>query len=407
MIPEVLGYAFPNDVHILWSLMIVTYPFVTGLVAGAFIVSSLYHVFGRRELWPIGRFSLVASLAFMLVATWPLLNHLGHPERALNILITPSPSSAMAGFGLAYNWYLAILALEVWFVFREDIVLTARRSRGAKRFVFSVLALRTYDISPQALKADRAIVTVLAAVGIPSACFLHGYVGFLFGAIKANPWWSTPLMPVIFLFSAVVSGIAAIVLMYLSAMALKGLPILRETVATLARWLWLFMILTVTLELLEIITLSYEGSEAWVIIRQLLATRLSFSFFSLQLVFGSLIPFILLMIVVLMGGRMQARVQNILAAAASGILLIQVFAMRWNVVIGGQLFSKSLRGLRSPYEPGFFEKEGILPMLLILAAPIVILVLFERVLPMFRAVEEAYAAGEIASEDDGDAEPDH
>jgi Ni/Fe-hydrogenase subunit HybB-like protein len=402
MIPEVLGYAFPNDIHILWSLMIVTYPYVTGLVAGAFIVSSLYHVFGRKELWPIGRFSLVASLAFMLVATWPLLNHLGHPERAFNIMVTPNSSSAMAGFGLAYNWYLMILVLEVWFVFRKDIVMAARQSRGLKRFVFSLLALRTYDISEEALKTDHKIVTVLAAIGIPSACFLHGYVGFLFGAIKANPWWSTPLMPVIFLFSAVVSGIAAMILMYLAAMALKGLPILRATVATMASWLWLFMILTVTLELLEIITLSYESDEAWVIIRELLTTRLSFSFFSLQLVFGSLIPFILLMIVVLMGSQMKARVQNILAGAASFILLIQVFSMRWNVVIGGQLFSKSLRGLRSPYEPQFFEKEGILPMLLILVAPFVILVLFERVLPMFRSVEEAYAAGKISAED---AEP--
>jgi Ni/Fe-hydrogenase subunit HybB-like protein len=397
MIPEVLGYAFPNDIHILWSLMIVTYPYVTGLVAGAFIVSSLYHVFGRRELWPIGKFALVASLAFMIAAPLPLVNHLGHPERAFNIMITPSPTSAMAGFGLAYNWYLVILILEVWFVFRRDIILSARRSRGAKRAFFAALALWTYDISDEALQTDHKIVTVLAAIGIPSASFLHGYVGFLFGAIKANPWWSTALMPIIFLFSAVVSGIAAMILMYLTAMALKGLPILRETVATMARWLWLFMILTVTLELLEIITLSYESSEEWIIIRQLLATRLSFSFFSMQLVFGSLIPFILLMIVVLLGGQMKARVQNILAAAASAILLIQVFAMRWNVVIGGQLFSKSLRGLRSPYQPEFFEKEGILAMLVILLVPFVILLVFEKVLPMFREVEEAHAAGKLAS----------
>jgi Ni/Fe-hydrogenase subunit HybB-like protein len=405
MIPEVAGFAFPNDVHILWSLMIVTYPFVTGLVAGAFIVSSLYHVFGRRELWPVGRFALVASLAFMIAAPLPLLNHLGHPERAFSIMITPSPSSAMAGFGLAYNWYLLILVLEVWFVFRRDLIMIARQSRGLKRSAFKALALWTYDVSDEALRTDRSIVTVLAAIGIPSACFLHGYVGFLFGAIKANPWWSTPLMPVIFLFSAVVSGVAAMILMYQAAMAVKGLPILRETVATLARWLWLFMILTVTLELLEIITLSYEGSEEWVIIRELLATRLSFSYFSVQLVFGSLIPFVLLTIVVLMGGQMKARVQNILAAAASGILLVQVFAMRWNVVVGGQLISKSLRGLRSPYQPQFFEKEGILPMLLILAVPFVILALFEKVLPMFRAVEEAQAAGTIAAGDVDTAAP--
>ena len=157
------------------------------------------------------------AFVFLLFAPLPLLVHLGHPERAFNIMVTPNPSSAMAGFGLAYNWYLMILVLEVWFVFRKDIVMTARQSRGVKRFIFSLLALRTYDISEEALKTDHKIVTVLAAIGIPSACFLHGYVGFLFGAIKANPWWSTPLMPVIFLFSAVVSGIAAMILMYQGA----------------------------------------------------------------------------------------------------------------------------------------------------------------------------------------------
>ena len=400
---DVIGYAFPNDVHVVWSLMIVTYPYVTGLVAGAFIVSSLYHVFNRKELWPIGRFSLVASLAFMLVATWPLINHLGQPQRALNIMITPNPSSAMAGFGLAYNWYLMILLLEVWFVFRKDIVLMARQSRGLKRTVFAAVSLGTYDISDEALAKDHKIVTVLAAIGIPSACFLHGYVGFLFGAVKANPWWSTALMPVIFLFSAIVSGIAAMILMYLVAMGLKGLPVVRETVATMARWLWLFMILTVTLELLEIITLAYESAEEWEIISQLLTTRLSFSFFSVQLVFGSLIPFILLMIVVLLGGQMKPRVQNILAGTASFILLIQVFAMRWNVVIGGQLFSKSLKGLRSPYQPGFFTKEGILATIVIVVAPFIILVLFEKILPMFRSVEEAYAAGRIGTGEEENA----
>ena len=88
------GFAFPNDLHIHWSLMIVLYPYITGIVAGAFIVSSLYHVFHIRALKPIARFSLVFAFAFLACATMPLLNHLGHPERAMNMMFTPSPSSA-------------------------------------------------------------------------------------------------------------------------------------------------------------------------------------------------------------------------------------------------------------------------------------------------------------------------
>ena len=110
------NFVFPNDLHVHWSLMIVLYPYITGIVAGAFIVSSLYHVFGIKELKPISRFSLVFALAFLLCATWPLLLHLGHWERALSMFLTPNPSSAMAGFGYIYTAYLILLVHEILFI---------------------------------------------------------------------------------------------------------------------------------------------------------------------------------------------------------------------------------------------------------------------------------------------------
>jgi hypothetical protein len=97
--PEISGYAFPNDIHVHWSLMIVMYPYLTGFVAGSFIVTSLYHLFGKKEFEPIARLALGASFSFLMVAFLPLLLHLGQPFRALNVLITPNFTSAMAGFG--------------------------------------------------------------------------------------------------------------------------------------------------------------------------------------------------------------------------------------------------------------------------------------------------------------------
>jgi len=383
MFPELTGYLFPNDVHIHWSLMIVLYPYITGLVAGAFIVSSLYHVFGREELKPIGRFALATSLCFLAVAGLPLLNHLGHPERALNIVVTPNFSSAMAGFGLLYASYFIIILFEVWFVFRVDIIETAARSRGLKRRLYSMLALGVYDTSPEAQALDHKVIRVLAAIGIPMACLLHGYVGFLFGALKSNPWWSTPLMPIIFLFSAMVSGIALLIVLYQVAMKLKGMPIDRQVVAAMSRWLWLFMIMSLTLELLEIMVLAYERAEEWEVIGHLLTHQLSISFISIQMVLGGLIPLILLGIIVLMGSYMDDRIRNTLAMVSSLLLLLQVFAMRWNVVIGGQMFSKSMRGFRETYVPGMFEKEGILAAVVIFLMPFVLLIIFDRLIPTF------------------------
>jgi Ni/Fe-hydrogenase subunit HybB-like protein len=234
-------------------------------------------------------------------------------------------------------------------------------------------------------------VRILTAIGLPSACMLHGYVGFIFGGIKANPWWSTPLMPVIFLLSAAVSGIALLILLHQLVSRLQRRPAEPETVRALARWLWFFLIITVTLELLEIIMLAYERSEAWAIIAPLLTTRLQFSFISVQMIIGSLIPFILLAIVVMMSRYLHDRIRNTLVVAASLLLLLQVFAMRWNVVIGGQLLSKSFRGLRSAYEPHLFEQEGILTALGLFLFPFLLLYVFDRILPIERAPEETVA----------------
>jgi Ni/Fe-hydrogenase subunit HybB-like protein len=380
--PEITGFAFPNDIHVHWSLMIVMYPYITGFVAGSFIVTALYELFGKTEFKPVARLSLAASFSFLLVAGLPLQLHLGHPERGLFVMVTPNFTSAMAGFGILYSFYLMIVCLEVWFVYRGEIIQTARRSRGLKRAFYAALALGTYDTSPQALEIDHRAVKVLSAIGLPSACMLHGYVGFIFGGIKANPWWSTPLMPVIFLLSAAVSGIALLILLYQATSKLGRRRIEPETVAGMARWLWFFLIITVTLELLEIIMLGYEKSEAWHIIAPLLTTRLQFSFITVQMVIGSLIPFILLFIVVVMNSYLHEKVRNTLTVMASLLLLMQVFSMRWNVVIGGQLLSKSFRGLRSGYEPHLFEREGVLVAVVLFVLPFVILYVFDRLLPI-------------------------
>ena len=383
-----IGYVFPNDLHIHWSLMIVLYPYITGLVAGAFVVSSLYHVFDIEALKPVARFALMASLAFLLVATWPLLLHLGHPFRGINVMITPNPTSAMAGFGYFYSGYMIILLFEVWLVFRKDIITYARRTRGLKQTIYKILALGVYDTSEKTLAFDKKIVKFLAAIGIPGAFLLHGYVGFLFGALKSNPWWSTPLMPIIFIFSAVVSGIAALVVMYQVAMKLKGLVIDRACIDTMCGWLWMFLMITASLEILELVTLSYEKAEEWEIIGQLLFGPLAFSFLGLQMIVGVLIPFILLMILVLMKKNMGDKVANTLSFTAATFLLIQVFAMRWNVVIGGQMISKSLAGLREAYRPELFGKEGIMTAIGIMIVPFVIIFVTEKFLPMFKYSEE-------------------
>ena len=60
---QVSGYIYPNEIETQWSVLIVVYPYVTGLVAGAFILASLVKVFNVKEVQPTYRLALLTALA--------------------------------------------------------------------------------------------------------------------------------------------------------------------------------------------------------------------------------------------------------------------------------------------------------------------------------------------------------
>src|SRR5580700_9652497 len=148
-IPGVQGFMYPNEAELQWSVLIVLYPFITGLVAGAFILASLERVFRVEAVKPTYRLALLTALAFLLVAPLPLQLHLGHPERSYEMYLTPHTSSAMAMFGFVYLWYLmAVLLLEIWLDYRKEIVLLAQSSRQPMRWIYRALTLGSVNISP-------------------------------------------------------------------------------------------------------------------------------------------------------------------------------------------------------------------------------------------------------------------
>ena len=372
------GFVYPNEGEIQWSILIVLYPFITGLVAGAFVVSSLYHVFNIKALKPVASMSLLVALSFLLVAPLALQAHLGRPERGFQIFLTPNPTSAMAGFGYIWLFYLILVTVEVWLVFRPDIVFYAR-TRGIRGLVCRFATLGVTEISEEDRQVDERLIKVLAGVGIPSAAMLHGYVGFLFGAIKANPWWSTPLMPVIFLLSAIVSGIALLIVMYIVISKLRGKPVDHDCVQTLAKWLLGFLAIDLAIEGLEVLSMAYEAEESWGAVSQLMTQQIPISYFGIQLFLGSLIPLMILGYLALSSG-MKAETFTRVALLTAALVVVGVFAMRWNVVIGGQEISKSMRGFVT-YTPPIGGREGVAAAALFLMLPFYIFSTLVSIIP--------------------------
>ncbi|MBI4268199.1 MAG: polysulfide reductase NrfD, partial [Chloroflexi bacterium] len=337
----------------------------------------------------VARFSLLTALAFLLITPLPLVIHLGRPERALEMFLTPNFRSAMSAFGYIWFFYLLIVLGEIWLVFRPDIVRYAQSTEGVMKTVYSILALGIYDISEESLAIDKKIIKVLAFIGVPTAFLLHGYVGFIFGAVKANPWWSTPLMPIIFLMSATVSGIALLIVLYIVVTRVRRVPLDYNCLNSLALWLSGFLAVNFVLEALEVFSMLYESEESWGIISQLITQKIAFSYFGIQFVLGAILPLFILGSIALVKMSAPAKAFSISFAAAS--VLIGVFAMRWNVVVGGQLISKSLRGLAS-YTPPILGLDGVLVSVLLLASPFVILAVFAYVLPPWQDESKAPAS---------------
>ncbi len=379
MTTGVEGYMYPNEITLYWSVLIVLYPYITGLVAGAFILASLERVFRVEAVKPTYRLALLTALSFLLVAPLPLQLHLGHPERSLEMYFTPHRTSAMAMFGFVYLWYLmAVLTVEIWLDYRHDIVVMAQSSTGLKRWFYKVLTLGSNNISERALAIDERVGWVITLIGIPSAFMLHGYVGFIFGSIKANPWWSSPMMPVVFIFSAMVSGIAAVMLLYMLVTRLRKQKIDMLCVDTIARYLFYMFIVDFSLEMLDLIHRIYEADESFRSLNFMVHTKLYFSQIVLQICIGTLVPIALLGLTQVL--KLHEIVRKRIYVVAGCLTMMGIFAMRWNVVIGGQLFSKSFLGYTT-YKMALVTREGLLMSIALTILPLFILWALVKLLP--------------------------
>jgi Ni/Fe-hydrogenase subunit HybB-like protein len=414
-------FVLPNE-YVYWSIQIVMYPYMTGLVAGAFVLSSLYHVFGVEKLKEIARYALVFSFALLPVAMLPLLLHLQQPLRGIHVMMTPHFTSAISAFGIVFMTYACIVGAEIWFVYRKFFVesllrLEAKSVRSVfdnlLLLIYRIVALGARDLSHEALEADHKAVRFLAGIGIPVACFLHGYAGFIFGSVKANALWMTPLMPVIFICSAVVSGIALCIISYYFFMEMRKWAARRgknwllpdalahgsaavdyehlrgvqdHEVRMTSKYLLIFMTLAITLELLDMIFRGYTAVKSWDALRQVIYEHDFVKIFVMQYGIGNLLPFIML----LLPGATVRR-----TAVASILVLFGVLMMRWNVVIGGQAFSLTFDGFMHyhlPIIPHDIEtfKEGLGGALLVITTPFVIFYFLNMVVPAFMEDKDAH-----------------
>jgi Ni/Fe-hydrogenase subunit HybB-like protein len=266
----------------------------------------------------------------------------------------------------------------------------AQKRNGLLGTFYRVLTLGSYDLSEKALRYDKKWIFWLAIAGIPGAHGLHGYVGFVFGSLKAREWWSSDLMPVVFLFSAIISGVALLIVLYVLSCWLRRIRVDLDCLKGLAYTVWGFIMVALALEGLEFANIIYKGREGIEMIVEYLNGPLLIPYFVLQFAIGAILPLLLLSYMIWRGTTGKALVAGVTLSAC--LVLLSVFMMRWNVVIGGQEISKTGRGLLE-YQMTIFGQEGLIVAALLVIAPLVVLLGVARLFPPWDETSAPSPAG--------------
>ena len=279
-----------------FGIMIATYFYLTGLSAGSFILSTLAYGFGIERYKPLGKIGVILATLLLVIAPLFLLLHVGKPFRSWELFVYLNPSSPITWGSYLLTLYPINCIIYGFFMFRGNLKLT-------KIFGF---------------------------IGIPLAISVHGYTGFILSFGKARILWNSPIMPLLFLVSAMVSGIALMILVcvikdkYFS----KEKEIKKALVFDLAGILGWVIVFDLFLVMCDVSVLFVSHREAFAVGNLLLTGAFSFWFVGVETLLGKIIPLVIIF---------YPRTRTVTALIFACILVVVgIYAMRCNVVIGGE-----------------------------------------------------------------------
>ncbi len=292
------------DTQVLYNILhqeafgfnIAMYFYLTGLSAGSFILSTLAYGFGMNQYKSIGRVGVVLATLLLVIAPFFLLIHIGMPHRAWHLFVYLNMSSPITWGSFLLVLYPINCIIYGYFMFKEK------------------------------MKQTR----IFAFIGIPLAIAVHGYTGFILAFGKARALWNTALMPILFLASAIVSGIALMILVIIvkDRFFTKAKSINRDLILNLGKLLAWMIVFDLFLVGSDLLVLSISHSDAQTAAHLILVGKFSILFLVIENLLGKIIPFILLVV-----PRFRTLTTVVIASL---LVVVGIFIMRYVVVLAGE-----------------------------------------------------------------------
>jgi tetrathionate reductase subunit C len=280
-----------------FGTLIAIYFYFTGLSAGSFIISTLSYGFGFERFKPLGKIGVVLATLLLMAAPLFLLMHSGQRLRVWHLFVYLNPTSPITWGSFLLMLYPLNCIIYGYFMFK-----------GKKR-----------------------LTRIFGLLGIPLALMVHGYTGFIVAFGKARPLWNSSIMPLLFLVSAMVSGIAMMIIVSVvrDRFFTKEHAINTEVLSALASMLGWCLVLDLFLTATEITVhgISHLGAQEGTAL--LLTGPFAGLFLILENLVGKVFP-----MAVMLWPRMRRTIPLILLAAI--LVMIGIYTMRYNVVVGGE-----------------------------------------------------------------------
>ena len=306
-----------------WGLWITIDLSSIALAAGAFSVCAAVHLFGLKRYEPIARTATFVGLIGYTMAMLALVLDIGRPDRFWKALVYWNTHSLLWEVTIAIMLYTTVLVFETMPIF-------ARFEWLRKRF--PKIATKMEHIHHYA--------PILACSGLGLSSMHQSSLGAAYGIIKGRPFWFKPEMSVLFMLSAMVGGIA--LTLFLSMLASRLTPTAKvndaliERVSRFVGWL---LIGYFYFRAWDVLSMSYTYDPGRSEGLQLMTKGpLAFNFWMVELLFGMIVPMIILLYT-------PTRMNRFWRMIALFLVAVGVVAFRWDINVSGFL-------VVMPYVPG-------------------------------------------------------
>ncbi|MBM4332775.1 MAG: hypothetical protein FJ117_16440 [Deltaproteobacteria bacterium] len=295
-LPEFANSAMPLG----WPIAI--YFFLTGSLAGLFITSVIATLLKKEEWQPVAKLGAVGAVILLLSAPVLLIVDLNQPLRFWHLFVYLNPTSPL-------TWGSFFLALD-----------------GLVCIVYAYFVLQ----------GNWKMARYWGLFGMPVAIAGHGYTGFFLALSKARAFWNTALNPALFMISAMVSGLAVLIVLsnlwlrrYAPEMSEEQIARHKGVIGTLLRLFIIFIIADLFLIGSDLTVLASSDVESYHMLKLLTTGEYAFWFLGVELLLGAFLPLGLL-------AHPQTRMIPAVQYASAALVIIGIFVMRVIIVIGGQ-----------------------------------------------------------------------